>query len=124
MHPILQKTFGGLSKRYYVREFIFGLMFPAIIILVPFFVLSSTNTPPLSMVIIAIINTIMYPYARFVYQSVMGFIMGGNVFAVNAILFLGVKLATMALCWAMAIFIAPIGLAYLYYHHSKNEKQA
>jgi hypothetical protein len=25
----------------------------------------------------------------------------------------------MLLCWSMALFIAPVGLAYLYYHHSK-----
>ncbi|MCT7505313.1 hypothetical protein N5T62_04395 [Aliarcobacter cryaerophilus] len=31
-----------------------------------------------------------------------------------------VKFMTVVICWAMAIFIAPIGLAYLYYYHSKN----
>jgi hypothetical protein len=35
----------------------------------------------------------------------------------------GVKIFTMVICWACAIFIAPIGLAYLYYHHTKAEKQ-
>jgi len=52
----------------------------------------------------------------------MSFIMGRNVFFVNAILMLFVKLMTMLLCWALAIFIAPVGLAYLYYHHSKAER--
>jgi hypothetical protein len=33
-----------------------------------------------------------------------------------------VKVITMALCWCFAIFIAPIGLGYLYYHHSKAER--
>jgi hypothetical protein len=42
------------------------------------------------------------------------------VFFVNAFLMLFVKLITMALCWAGAMFIAPVGLAYLYYHHSKK----
>lgn len=71
-------------------------------------------------VLVTAINTLLYPYARFVYESVVGFIMGGNVFFVNAFFMLFVKLMTMALCWAGAIFIAPIGLAYLYYHHSKE----
>lgn len=30
-----------------------------------------------------------------------------------------IKLFTMAMCWAFAIFIAPVGLAWLYWHHSK-----
>lgn len=30
-----------------------------------------------------------------------------------------IKLLIMSLCFSFAIFIAPVGLAYLYYHHSK-----
>ena len=46
--------------------------------------------------------------------------MGGNVFFVNAILMLMVKGFTMAMCWSFAIFIAPVGLAYLYWHNSRQ----
>ncbi|WP_256857306.1 hypothetical protein [Xanthomonas axonopodis] len=66
------------------------------------------------------VNTLLYPYSRFVYESIVGYIMGGNVFFVNAILMLFVKLMTMAICWSFAIFIAPIGLLYLYVHHSQR----
>jgi hypothetical protein len=71
------------------------------------------------MLLMLVVNTLLYPYSRFVYESIMNFIMGQNVFFVNALLMLGVKLMTMLLCWAFAIFVAPIGLAYLYYHHSR-----
>jgi hypothetical protein len=71
------------------------------------------------MLLMLVLNTLLYPYSRFVYESVMDFIIGRNVFFVNAILMLAVKLMTMLLCWSLAIFVAPIGLAYLYYHHSK-----
>ncbi len=66
------------------------------------------------------VSTFLYPYSRFIYESIMDFLMGKNVFFVNAILMLGVKLFTMMLCWGFAIFVAPVGLAYLYYHHSKT----
>jgi hypothetical protein len=42
------------------------------------------------------------------------------VFFVSGFFFLLAKLLTMLLCWSMAILIAPIGLAYLYYHHSRR----
>jgi hypothetical protein len=71
------------------------------------------------MVVILIINTLLYPYSRFVYEGVIGFIMGENVFFVNAFLVLLTKAITMILCWGFAISIAPVGLAYLYFHHSK-----
>lgn len=116
MHPVIAKTFGGLSASYYFRQLIFGLVFPVFLYLT-----ASKGAHPLSlpMLLMLVVNTLLYPYSRFVYESVMGFIMGRNVFFVNAILMLAVKVVTMALCWACAIFIAPLGLAYLYYHHSK-----
>ncbi len=41
-----------------------------------------------------------------VYESVVGF--------VNATVMLIVKLMTMAVCWSMAILIAPLGLIYIF----------
>ena len=116
MHPVIAKTFGGLSAPYYFRQLIFGMAFPIFIYLM----LSQSNRPlQMPMLLMALVNTLLYPYSRFVYESVMNFIMGKNVFFVNALLMLAVKLLSMLLCWAFAIFVAPIGLAYLYFHHSK-----
>ena len=70
--------------------------------------------------IIGVLNAFIYPYARFVYESIVGFILGDNVFFVNVILLMVVKFATMLLCYAFAIFIASIGLIYLYFYHTKN----
>lgn len=118
MHPVIAKTLGGLSKPYYLRQFFFGLLFLAFILFMSF---RSTQGVTFGMVFVVTINTLLYPYARFVYESIVGFVMGDNVFFVNAFLMMFVKLVTMAICWAGAVFIAPVGLAYLYYHHSKNE---
>lgn len=67
MHPILSKTFGGLSKQYYFRQIFFGVLIALILIIIP---LSQPK--------------------HIIQRSIF------------------------------AIFIAPIGLAYLYYHHSKS----
>ena len=118
MHLVIAKTFGGLSKSYYFRQLFFGLLFLALIIFT-----SSLTSQGVSfgLVFVASISTLLYPYSRFVYESVIGFITGGNVFFVKASLMMFVKLMTMAACWSGAVFIAPVGLAYLYYHHSKND---
>ena len=114
MKQIITKTFGGLTKEYYIRQFIFGLIFPSIYFFA-FFQSSQEVTISLATIGFLIINTLLYPYSRFVYESVMNFIMGGNVFWVNAIMLLAVKFITMILCWSLAIFIAPIGLVSLYF---------
>ncbi|MDR0702129.1 MAG: hypothetical protein LBF61_06915 [Azoarcus sp.] len=124
MHPVLQKTFGGLSKQYYFRQFVFGLVLAALIVVLLVSMAESTGkAPPFFTFLLIAINTILYPYSRFVYESIVNFIIGNNVFIVNAIAMIVVKIMMMSICWSMAIFIAPVGLAYLYYHHSKNEKR-
>ncbi|MEE4704666.1 hypothetical protein V2K55_03060 [Pseudomonas alliivorans] len=122
MTSFFAKTFGGLTPRYYVRQFIFGALITGLILW------AMSNTPKglsanPSMIALLVVNTLLYPYSRFLYESVIGFIMGKNVFFVNAILMLTVKLMTMAMCWSMAIFIAPVGLAYLYWHNSRSATQ-
>ncbi|MDY0272453.1 MAG: hypothetical protein RBR37_08065 [Advenella sp.] len=118
MHPVILKTFGGLSLNYYVRNFILGLIFPALLL----FMQSQTTQPTsIGMIVFLTVSSLLYPYARFVYESIIGYIMGQNVFFINAIVMLFTKLITMLLCWACAIFIAPVGLIYLYFYHSKQE---
>lgn len=115
MHPVISKTFGGLSASYYIRQFVFGLTIPIFI-----YVMTQGKQPfHLPMLLMMVANALLYPYSRFVYESVISFIMGQNVFFVNVVLMLAVKVITMMFCWMLAIFIAPFGLVYLYYHHSK-----
>lgn len=116
MRSVIAKTFGGLSLQYYFRQFVFGLVFPAFIY---FMASKGTNSIQIGMIVLMLINTLLYPYSRFVYESIMNFIIGKNFFLVNGLLMLVAKSITMLLCWSMALFVAPVGLAYLYYHHSK-----
>lgn len=114
-----RKTLGGLNGSYYFRYFVFGALISFLVICIARQNPNGVNT---STYIFYIVNAILYPYARFVYERVIGFIMGDNIFFTNAIIMLGAKLITMVLCWMFSIFIAPIGLAYLYYHHTKAAK--
>ncbi|HCI14032.1 MAG: hypothetical protein A2063_03650 [Gallionellales bacterium GWA2_60_142] len=119
MHPIVQKTLGGLSAQYYLRQLFFGLLLAGIIF---FMSTQGERSMPIGLIFLTVINTLLYPYSRFVYEGMVGFIMGKNVFFVNAVLMLFTKFITMTICWSFAIFIAPVGLVYLYYHHSKSER--
>lgn len=120
MNPIFSKTLGGLDNKYYFRQFVFGLIFPVLFYLM-FSQAKTESGIPAFLIIFVIVSTFLYPYSRFVYEQVMDFIFGDNIFLVNIIFLLVVKFITMYLCWALAIFIAPIGLCYLYYYHTKNE---
>lgn len=115
-----KKTFGGLKASYYIRHFIFGAAISAFLI---YMALQSPHGVKAENLIFFIINALLYPYARFVYEQIVSFVMGNNIFFVNALLMLMVKLFTMIMCWGFSIFIAPLGLAYIYYYHSKAGHQ-
>ncbi len=118
MLRFLSKTFGGLSRSYYLRHLVFALVMATLFI----GMLSQGSGPAIKpeIYVLFFINTLLYPYSRFVYESLVGFIVGNNVFFVNAVLMLIAKFMTMVMCWSMAIFIAPFGLVYLYWYHSRR----
>ncbi len=72
----------------------------------------------------AVICTLLYPYSRFVYESIVGYIMGENIFFLNAFIMMFFKLITMMLCWCFSVFIAPVGMLYLYFYHTKRERDS
>ena len=116
MQDFIRKSFGGLSTSYYLRHLLFGAIF---LVLMVWLSIQSKAPVKVSFIVFSVLSTILYPYSRFVYERIVGFVMGQNVFFVNAILMLLVKAITMLLCWSFAVFIAPAGLAYLYFAHSK-----
>ena len=120
----LSKTFGGLSKTYYTRQFLFGLIFFIFIVAISYNGYNHTGKISILVTntILGLICLLLYPYSRFVYESIIEYILGDNVFFVNVPLMLATKLITMAICFIFSIFIAPIGLIYLYFYHSKQEK--
>jgi hypothetical protein len=117
MHSVLAKTFGGMLPGYYPRQFAFGLIFPVLIF---FSFMHGTHPMPKSAMLYVAINTLLYPYSRFVYEGIVRFIVGENLFLLPAVLMLFVKFMTMAMCWCLAIFVAPVGLAYLFFRNSTN----
>ena len=120
MASLFWKTFGGFRAAYYFRHLFFGFIFLVVMYLkdrgsqYPFDIGTWT---------LAVITTLLYPYSRFVYESVVNFLWGHNETYIDAGIFLFLKLLTMTLCWFLAIGIAPIGLTYLYFHHSRQERQ-
>jgi len=120
MHPILAKTLGGLSPAYYFRQLIFGLALLVIGLLPALSGPKGAGGIPGVVLVVGLLCTALYPYSRFVYEGIAGFIMGSNIIILPLPVMLVWKMMSMVICWAGAIFIAPVGLAYLYWHHSKQ----
>jgi hypothetical protein len=134
MYPAIKMAFGGLSKACYFRHFLFGLVLFGLPLSAGWAatIYYSPKEAPLEALIILCltgfpyfaVSTLLYPYSRFVYEGVVGFIMGNNVFFLRMGDFFLLKGATMAFCFLLAILIAPIGLVYLYFRQNRAEHVA
>ena len=121
MIKFLQRLLSGLDKSYLLRQYFFGVLI-AIVFLYP--MTSTGREVYFPLIVLASINTLLYPYARFVYESIMDFIIGSNRFWFSGPLLIAVfmfKLVMMLLVWSFAIFVAPIGMLYLYFRNGREE---
>jgi len=124
MSPFIEKTLGGLTLGAYIRHIILISPIIAFEIFILFGSGMGYSIGSFFMVIYMLLSTLLYPYARFAYESVVGYIMGDTIIIESFLAMLLTKIFTMLLCWLFAIFIAPIGLLCLYYYNTKYEKEA
>ena len=115
MQDMFRRTFGGLDRAYYLRQLFFGCL-----VSVPTFYMASMGQGQKAWAVMAyaIVCTLLYPYSRFVYEGVVHFIIGNNVFWGHAITALMLKGWAMMMCWIFAPITAPIGLFYLYWRNA------
>lgn len=118
MQSFLAKSFGGLTREYLVRQLMFGTVLLVLILWMISNAPGGIAAKP-GLLVLLLINTLLYPYSRFVYESVVEYIVGRNVFFWNVIFMLWVKACTMMLCWVFSIFVAPVGLLYLFWRNSR-----
>lgn len=117
MKELFGKFFGGLNPAYFFRQLVFGIILGAVFIAGK---ANSTTGLEFGELLMMVVSTLLYPYSRFVYESIVSFITGGNVFIVNGLVMMFVKVMTMCMCWFMAVFIAPVGLAFLYWRNTRQ----
>lgn len=127
---IVTFAFKGLKRSYYWKHFLLGCIpYIAMIILVA----STYNTHaqadavPLyyllpCMVIVYSAGAFLYPFARFAYESIVGFIMGNAVIISSIKNFFLYKLFSYLLLVGLSWFIAPIGLIILFFYNKHQFK--
>ena len=131
MFKTIINLFRGFTPQYYFRQLFFGVIIGSIYLYMMWStinrdgVLSQADIHDFTqMAIFAIASTLLYPYSRFAYEEVVGFLLGRNLFLINSIVYLIAKIMTMIICWALAIFIFPLGLVFIYYYQKQKAKES
>jgi hypothetical protein len=84
----------GLKASYFFRQLFFGAILAALTLVKQDAKSLQFKDPNL----FTIVPTLLYPYSRFLYEQIMRFLMGGNVFIMPALILLPFKFLTMFLC--------------------------
>jgi hypothetical protein len=107
----------GLKASYFFRQLFFGAILAA-------FTLVKQDAKSLQFKdpdLFTIVPTLLYPYSRFLYEEIMRFLIGGNVFIMPALILLPFKFLTMFLCWMLSFALAPIAWIYIFFYHYAND---
>lgn len=121
MKSFIDKTVGGLSPVYYIRHFLFVLIIPAVLIYAHRHA-GGKGVDPKEYGFF--VNTLLYPYARFLYERITSYIIGNNIFITTPLALLFRKAVSMVICWCLAIVMAPAGMLCLWYLHTRREREA
>lgn len=117
---IKYQAFMGISRKYYFRQLFFAGIFTAI-----FLWWMITKSPKFSLwwCPFYIITALIYPYSKFVYDTITDFLIGDNVIIYESGLFLIIKLVALTLCYGFAFLVAPIGLLMIYFMQKAQAEQ-
>jgi hypothetical protein len=109
-----RRIFSGLHPSYIIRSYLIGLVFFGMIAAVA---ASSKEQAglPLGMIAISVLNTLLFPFSKLVWDELRNLALGNNVIIMNAIFLFMLKWLINTLLWGFAIVVAPAGILYLWY---------
>ena len=106
-----KNIFRSLDRSWLIRHYIFGFVWFAVLFYLSF---NIRGFFPFAFSFF-LLNFLLYPFAMFVYESLVDLIMGDNIFLIPILLMLIWKIVRFFFVWFLAIPIGVIGLAYLFF---------
>jgi hypothetical protein len=112
---VLRRTFGALRPAYFVRSCVIGLVLLGLMIAFITNVAAKDNGgSPIAMYSYFGLCTLLFPFAKLAWDELRNLAFGDNVIFLNAGLMLFLKFVINLLLWGFAVFVAPLGLLYLW----------
>ncbi|WP_138983494.1 hypothetical protein [Agrobacterium tumefaciens] len=109
----LRRIFGGVQPSYLIRSYLMGVVVFAL--MMSMLSVEAQTGSPVALVIFSLASTLLFPFAKLVWDELRNLALGNNILFMNAIVLFMLKLLVNLLLWACAIVIAPIGILYLWF---------
>ncbi len=111
MKQAILSAFRGLDKSYLVKQYTTGILVCVIYALI---VRKYGQGLGLYTLLAFSINTLLYPYSRYLFESLVRFVFGHTRFDTGSGILIALKLLSIVFCWSSALFIAPFGLCLVF----------
>ncbi|MGL0936135.1 hypothetical protein ACSTEA_22540 [Vibrio vulnificus] len=118
MKQAILSAFGGLDKSYLIKQYAIGILVCVIYALI---VRKYGQGFGLYAVVTFSLNTLLYPYSRYLFESLVKFVFGNTRFDKGAGILIAIKLLSIVFCWSAALFIAPFGLLYIHFRGVRGQ---
>ncbi|WP_429933039.1 hypothetical protein [Agrobacterium vitis] len=116
----LQRIFSGVRPSYLIRSYLISLFFFGLMLSTVLNAETKTSTP-IGTIVFATSSAVLFPFAKLVWDELRDLAFGNNIIFMNAVFLFILKLFVNVLLWGGAVFIAPIGILYLWFRTRQSQ---
>lgn len=123
MKLLIDRTVEAMTPRSFLPQLALGSLISASYLLLLLLYWPGVKNPQLGGAILMLVwlNTLLYPFARFVYSTIFYLLLGSGPYVVSSFwIFVAQVLITLG-CWIFACVITPLGFLVLYFYDRKNQ---
>lgn len=121
MKQAIINALGGLDKSYLIKQYAIGL-----IVCIVYGAIASKYGRGLGLytLLTFTINTLLYPYSRYLFESLIKLFFGDTRFDKNSGALKILTLLSIIFCWSTALLLAPLSLLYIHFTgHKVDDKK-
>jgi hypothetical protein len=109
----IARILGGLKARFLLRAWVLGAVFWG---LMAWMFATHGREPERYLPTLAylVVSTVLFPFSKLVWNELRSFVLGDNIVFLPVIFMLPAKLIVNFVLWFLAVFIAPLGIGYIW----------
>lgn len=111
----LTRLFGAIDRTFLARSYVISFAILGLCITMTFQADGGLSPSSLPFYGFMVLNAALFPFAKLVWNELRDFLMGANFVIANAFLVFGLKMLINMMLWVFAVFVAPLGVAYLWF---------